>query len=194
MKLLIFGSSLCRYLRDFDKAKNRIIAGVNVRFIYRHFSGLSFHDFIDNTPLIDDVLACKPDLVLVIFGANSIVRARPKRIILENCRDFYQILYDKLQVVNPRAKIIAHQAPLRFLYKFEHDTPLPEDFRKIRKALNERIRLLPTKHFMLNISGVNKLDDERLFKDGIHFKRRGLEIQFNLILEKLDHVVEHYFA
>ena len=190
MKLLIFGSSYCKYLSRYDKIRYHKIGKNLVKFEYEYFSGKSYEYFIDDPNKIDDVLSCKPDFVLVIFGGNSISTKRPKQQLLINCRTFYQLLNAKLKAVNPCAKIIAHQLPLRFVTNGKYDTPDPETFRNLRNAVNEKVRKLPTKDYILLTASKNKLDNPNLYCDRVHFNEDGLKIQLNCIIAKLKFILE----
>ena len=110
--------------------------------------------------------------------------------MLDAARDFYGLLNRKLLSVNPSAKIIASQAPLRFIRNSNrHHTPPPEEYASFRKALNKKINCIRTKHHMLVIGGPGKLDHEKYFKDGVHFSDEGLVILFNIILSTLRYIL-----
>ena len=72
MKVLIFGSSLARDLKYFDQEACKYICAIRFKFVHRYYSGKSFEFMKANPKCIEDALSCKPDFVLVIFGANSI--------------------------------------------------------------------------------------------------------------------------
>ena len=132
MKILVFGSSYCRDICEVDKVHNRVFHGINVEFIHRFFPGKSFEYFLETPSRIDTVLSSNPDYILVLFGGNSISTITPKKEILDNCRDFYDILYHKAILRNPDCKIVASQVPLRFVNKRNrHHTPFPKELKKI---------------------------------------------------------------
>ena len=122
---------------------------------------------------------------MVIFGGNSISTLRPKHELLTNCRTFYVLLHTKVKAINSNALIIAHQLPLRFVTNGNYNTPDPETYRKLRNAVNEKVRKLPTKDYMLLTASKSKLDNPKYYHDKIHFDDDGLEIQLNCILRKL---------
>ena len=159
IKLLVFGSSMAKYLSFHDKG-NKIhnIAGREVQFIYKHFSGKSFEYFLDkdNHPIIDKVLRCKPDIICVISGGNSIKLGVEWNKVLEDCRDFYSLLYDKYVAMNPRGIIIASQVALRFNRNpFNiHRCPDPDTFRSFRNKVNRKINSLRSKQYVLLIRGL----------------------------------------
>ena len=191
-KLLIFGSSISRDLKNFDTRKFYKINGVQFKFIYRDFSGKSFEHFLKpkNHYLLDSVLSCRPDYVLVIFGGNSINAFVERDSVLDAARDFYSLLNEKLSTVNPNGKIIASQVPLRFVRKpNKHNTPPPDEYAKFRKALNKKINCLRSKHHMLVIGGPGNLDSEEYFRDGIHFTDVGQEMLLNIILSTLSYIL-----
>ena len=84
MRVLVFGSSLARDLWEFDRIRLYFIAGVKVEFTYKFYKGKSYEYFIDHPDEIEKALSCQPDLVLVIFGANSItteIHDRDQKIV-----------------------------------------------------------------------------------------------------------------
>lgn len=192
-KLLLFGSSHVAYLRNYDITRVHHLSGEKVRFIYRPFSGKSFEFFINNPYLIDRVLRCVPDYILVLFGGNSIKYTVQKSEVLTNCRIFYEILHEKIQLINPNAIIIAHQVPLRFNRNpnNKHHCPPPQEFKIFRDYLNNKIKKLWCKHYMILIGGPNCLDNESMFRDGVHLNVAGLKIQLLLIIEKLDFIISY---
>ena len=191
MKLLILGSSLARDLSWYYPESEYTIGGKTVKICYESFIGKSFEYFVDNPKKIDKILCShEPQLILVIFGANSISTRVPKKKLLENCRDFYQLLKNSVLNHCPETKIIAHQVPLRFVYNGFKNTPDPETFKLIRTTLNNKIRKLKTIDYYLVIGGSDwtKLDHEEYFRDGIHFECFAIEIQFELIVKKLEFI------
>ena len=189
MKFLIFGSSLAYHLGVFDQVKTRVINGITVEFIYKSFSGKSYEHFLKNPHLIDEVLQCQPDLVLVILGTNSISTKVTKSVLLQRCGDFYRLFRQRLDLVNPEARVISHQLPLRFVYDHRHNTPKPPQYKLLRNYVNSYVNLMPEVDHMLVIGGRGRLDDKNLFRDGIHFKDIGLQIHYNIIIGKLRHIL-----
>ena len=189
MKLLILGSSHAKYLKKYDRRRVRNILGEQVFFNYQEFSGKGFEYFIDNPGEIDDVIAYKPDMVLVILGGNSISTERTKRTLLNNCRTFYQLLRDRLDILSPNTKIIASQVFLRWVYNNNYNTPKPEPYKTARNYLNNYINKLRTKDYTLLVAGKTKLDKRKHFKDGIHLKHSGLKVQFQILNSLLEHII-----
>ena len=195
MKLLIFGSSLARDLSWYYPPGSYTIGGKTVDIVYESFPGKSFEFFIANPTKIDRVLNYhRPQLVLVIFGANSISTNLPKKNLLENSRTFYQLLKDSSLKYSPEIKIIAHQVPLRFVYNGFKNTPKPDCFKLIRTTLNNKIRKLKSIDYYLAIGGSDwtRLYHEEYFRDGIHFECFAIEIQFELIVRKLELIFSQY--
>ena len=190
-RCLTFGSSLARDIETYDQIRKYNIAGIPVIFEYACFSGKSYEYFIERPNKIDEVLSCAPDLILVIFGANSISTKIKKRQLLKNCSTFYNLLHEKIQLHCPKAEIIAHQVPLRFVYDHSHNTPDPDAFKLLRDYLNQKVRTLRTVNHILPIGGSDwtRLDHEEYFRDGVHFHCFAIEIQFELILKRLKFIL-----
>ena len=190
MKILIIGSSYCKHLKNFDRHHHKQIHGINTEFVYRDFSGKSFDYFLQRPFLIDEVLKEEPDYILSIFGGNSISTTVPKKLVLENCRDFYNLLSDKAKSVNPHCKIVASQVPLRFIYTpNKHNTPAPAELKKFRNSINHKLRSVRGVDHILNIGGPGRLDNETLYRDGIHFNNTGLRLQLELIVAYFSRLV-----
>lgn len=191
MLALIFGSSLARDIRDYDQKHQYLIAGYTVTTKYACFRGKSYEYFIDHPWEFDEVLKCKPDLIVVIFGANSISTKLEKKDLLINCRTFYELLRAKVDIYCSKALVIAHQLPLRFVYDNSHDTPDPATFKRLRDYVNQKVRTLRTVDYILPIAGSDwtRLDHEEYFRDGIHFECFAIEIQFELILKRLEFIL-----
>ena len=190
MKLLIFGSSLVRDLQFFDTEDFHFIRAIRFKFIYRPYSGQSFEYILAKPHLIDKALKCKPDYVLVIFGANSISTEVEKKTVLESCRNFYNLLYERLMQINSRAKVIATEIPMRYVYTFDHDTPQPEEYRKFRRSMNSKIECLKSKHHILRLSGQDRLENEICLKDGVHYTPQALDTFFTLIIKVLQYILD----
>ena len=93
LKVLIIGSSLVRYLGEYDNTwRHKLECGRDVEFIYRGYRGWSFENFL--TPygqrkLTTIILSQKSDIIIAIIGANSIKTTVDKNSILRNARKFY---------------------------------------------------------------------------------------------------------
>ena len=195
MKITIFGSSLVYYLSQFDKTwKHTLKGGQEIELTYYGYSGWSFHDFLSKGGLeeLEDISAESPDIVLAILGANSIKLNVDPGVIMYEASKFYRTLNEKFLSVNPNGIIIASQLPLRFVRnpkKNKHKTPDPKLFKRIRDKVNTKIVSLKTKHHTLALGGPGRLDDEGWFSDGVHFNSEGMDKQLDIILEKIDKIV-----
>ena len=148
MKLLILGSSLCRDLYELDESRLYTVNGTNIYFRYSFHRGKSFDYFLDNPKTLVSILKHKgeiPDIVLVILGGNSISSNTPIEKIYSKAREFYSSLKSKLSLLNPQAKIIASEIPMRFVYNNFKNTPRPEIFRNIRHRVNLKIKNIKSK-------------------------------------------------
>ena len=195
MRLLVFGSIYARDIKNRHPTNSLEIAGNNIDITYRCYPGKSYEFFLQNPHLIDAVLACVPDFVITIFGGNSITINTSKSYLVNTCKSFYQLLFDKLKIINPNALIISHQIPLRFVFNQFKDTPKPEDFKKLRDHLNEKVRKLATVHHILLIAGPNRLDHidcfrhERNSRNRIHFTTDSIDYQYNRIVSKIEYIL-----
>ena len=193
----LFGSSHFKYLGRFDckRRKNLVkiheIAGERVKFIYKHFSGKSFDYFIDRPHIINKVLETNPDYLIVLFGGNLISLDKSNKDLLLECRVFYELVADKLKTVNSSAKLIGHQVPLRFNRNKNNRfrTPPPEQYKKVRDKLYDKIKNLKCRNYMITVGGPGKLDNEKFFFDGTHLDNEGLKIHSGIILEKISTII-----
>lgn len=188
--VLILGSSLANKLKKFDKIKIHYIAGIRFRLIYRGFSGESYEHLLNRPVDIERALRCRPDAVLTIIGGNSIKTTVAKKVILDNCRDFHALVHRELQLVNPKALLLASQVPLRFNYnpKNKFKCPPPVEFKVARDYINKKLKTVHCIDQLLLIAGPGRLDNPDLFYDGTHFSDEGLQIQLDLILVKLEKI------
>ena len=190
IKVCIFGSSLCKYLKKFDRFKIHFIAGYKVQFIYRPFSGKSYEYFLEYPHEIDRALRCRPHYVLTILGANSIKTTVSLDTLYDRAWHFYHLLHSKLKVIDSRSKIIVHQLPLRFVTNGYKNCPDPETFKETRDKLNEKIRKFKSKHHVLLTAGPSKLDNPDYYRrDGTHFNKAGLKLQLNCIKAKFEYLL-----
>ena len=194
MRVTIFGSSLVEYLANFDKEwKHTLKGGQRIELTYYFYSGWSFNNFLKPSGLkeLDSIVAERPDIILTILGANSIKTTVDPRVVMFEASKFYKTLNEKFLAINPQGIIIASQLPLRFVRnpKNRHNTPNPKTFKKIRDKINTKIVSLKTKHHTLAIGGPGRLDGEDWFWDGVHFKEEGVSKQLDIILEKIDKIL-----
>ena len=184
MRVLIFGSSLCRYLKEYDSIQRYIIQGQVVQLSYRYFSGESFDDFLGKPDKIDNVLRCKPDIVLTIFGANSIKGEVEKKVVLENCTEFFGLLRQRVDLLCPETIIVASQLPLRFAKDGNRfKTPNADEFKIFRDKVDKKLKSIKTIDRLMLIADPGRLDIKEYFKsDGVHFNPTGVAVHFDLIL------------
>ena len=186
MLYLIFGSSFAGYLERHDTIKFRLVGHTTVEFRYHAFSGAGYARFLEDPGCLDEVLSCRPDFVLTILGANSITKGIDRTRLWRQCRSFYELLRESLDRVNPDAKIIAHQLPMRYVYNGRHRTPRPTLFKPLRDHINKKLKWCPQVDYLLLTAGKNKLDRRGWYKrDGVHFTQAALRFQLNLILAQL---------
>ena len=186
MLALTLGSSLVGQLEAHDTVKHRLVGNTWVRFTYRSFSGAGYERFLHDPNILDEVLSCRPDLVYTILGANSISKRSTKEGLWRKCRRFHELLRDKLDRVNPEARIIACQLPMRYVYNGRHQTPRPKQFKVLRDHVNKKLKWCPQVDHLLLTAGKNKLDARRYYKhDGVHFSKAALRFQLNSLVAQL---------
>ena len=185
MKLLVFGSSHAKRLMWYDRKKFYSIKDTPVKLYYKHFTGQSFEYFLKNPHEIENAIACCPDFVVVIFGGNSVCFSSTKQSLVGACTQFYDLLRSKLNQINPKALIIATPVTRRYVYDGDHDTPPPRRFLKLRDYINDRIRTLRNKDYVLRITGPNNLDHKKYMVDGVHYDDRGHKFLLEKILNKI---------
>ena len=188
MKVLVFGSSIIKYLKAHDREKKHKIGNINAKFYYRGFSGKSFEFFINNAPAIDDVLTSYniiPDYVIVHLGGNSITTNSTRATLVASCTQFYDLLRARLDIINPNAIVIASPVLQRYVYNYNYDTPQPTQYNTLRNHINDRIRILRCIDFMLRTTGPNNLDNEKSFRDGVHLKSKGNDFLLGEIIHKV---------
>ena len=158
MKVAIVGSSLARYLGQYDSTwRHELECRREVEFLYEGYPGWSFEEFLEprGKKKIDALLETKPDIVIGILGAYSIKTTVHRNDILIRAREFYNLLNEKLLAINPKGIIIASQLPLRFRRdpNNRHNTPDPATFKKIRDKINAKLCDLKSIHYVLAIGG-----------------------------------------
>ena len=188
MKVLVFGSSIIKYLKAHDRKKNHKIGDIDAQFYYRGFSGKSFEFFIDNAPAIDAVLTSYnivPDYVVVHLGGNSISINSTRATLIASCTQFYDLLRARLNIINPKAMVIASPVLQRYVYDYNYDTPQPRQYNTLRNHINDRIRVLRCIDFMLRTTGPNNLDNKDSFSDGIHLTSKSNDLLLGEIIHKV---------
>ena len=109
MLLLVIGHSYVGDLASLGEFSfNNGSIPINIR--YSSIPGASYDHFLKNRSILSEKLACRPDIVVVILGGNSILRDLTKQELFNQCREFYSILRDEL----PSATIISAQIENRF--------------------------------------------------------------------------------
>lgn len=189
MRVLILGHSYVRDLEDYDDLIR--FHGVNIS--YRSFPGRDFRDFNRRPELIEAAITGRPDIVVVIFGGNSILDSIPKACLFDQCRKFYSFLRKLLNEINPSCKIVAAQCELRF-YKPDnrHCAPGPEEFRIKRNYLNSYIKRMYSKDNLLIIAGPGRLDHQKYYRsDGIHLNDSGLRLYASILSSTLWYIINN---
>ena len=193
LEVLIFGSSLCRDLETLDERRYYEVRGIVIHFSYKPFSGKSFEHFVDTPSNFDDIVALKPDIILSIFGGNSISSKKSDLVHYFYAKRFYAILRKKFDQINPSTIIVASEIPMRYVYNGYKNTPRPHIFRAIRHRINLKIRNSNAKQFLCRLEGDGRLDKKSLYRDGVHLKIKGQVRHFNIILRTLDYIFEKLF-
>ena len=189
---LIFGSSLVKYLGIFDPLHIYNIGGQSFKFTYKDYPGESFEYFLEKPERLDSVLSASPDVVIVILGGNSISTKVEPEVLYSRAKNFYRLLNEKLLRINPSAKIIASEIPLRFVKNGFKNTPPPEQFKFIRHRVNLKLRDCKYKHYLFRVEGPGRLDCRSNYnRKGIHLSFKGLNKQLDLLLSTLQYMLDN---
>lgn len=172
MRCLILGHSYVRDLSTLGVQKFNINQQ-SCDFIYKFIPGASYDTFLNNSSLLENKVACNPDIVVVILGGNSIVRDISNHELFRRCRRFYETLRTLL----PNSLIISAQVELRpgrSSTRFE--SPPPWIFKQRRNQLNKFLNRLKVKDHMIIIAGPGKLDNPIYYRDHVHLNIHGLRL------------------
>ena len=71
MGVAIFGHSYVRYLQQLGYS-HLVYTNISVPVDYFSFPGFGFCNFILNPGLFDDLVSCKPDILIIFLGGNDI--------------------------------------------------------------------------------------------------------------------------
>ena len=178
MRVAIFGHS---YVRDLQQLgySHLIYSDVCVPLNFFSFPGSGFHKFILEPSLLDELVSCKPDIVVIFLGGNDIKIDVDLNFVKRDCEQFYAILRLRL----PKSTFVVSQIELRHIVSVNrHGTPAFELYRKLANNFNKWVARQKFKDKILLINGENKLSNSNFFRaDGVHLTKQGLELVFNLI-------------
>ena len=180
MRIAIFGHSYVRDLGTLGTNSINIRNSIN-ELVYFSFPGACFNKFLHNTKLLNELVACKPDVVIVILGGNDIKVQTDLDIVKSDCQSFYLTLKSAL----PSVRIIASQIEHRHLETINrYGTPSATLFKKLANSFNRWLVRQPFKDKILILNGAEKLSDQKYFKaDGTHLNIEGLSLLINLIVD-----------
>lgn len=177
MKLLVLGHSYVRDLATLG-VNNLAFGHTSIDVTYSAHPGAGYDKFLENPTLLTESLECKPDIVVVILGGNSILRDVTNFELFHKCRTFYELLRREL----PQATIIAAQIELRFFDEPNRfGVPRAEIFKKRRNELNKYLNRLKLKNNMLIIAGPGRLDHKEHNRDEVHLNRQGLRVYMSIL-------------
>ena len=186
MSVAVFGHS---YVRDLQQLgySHLVYPNISVPINYFSFPGFGFHNFILNPGLLDNLVSCKPDIVIIFLGGNDIKVNVDINFVKRDCEQFYSILRLRL----PKAIFVVSQVVLRHTVSVNrHGTPAFELFRKLANNFNKWVARQKFKDKLLLINGENKLSNVNFFRsDGVHLNKQGLELVFSLIHDCLSDAV-----
>ena len=140
---------------------------------------------MNNPKLLSDAFSFSPDYVVIILAGNGFNRHNVNSDVYDQCRLFYHLIRENL----PSSVIISAQAELRFSNPHHHHTAC-EDYVKRRNAFNRFLKRFALKDFILQISGLGRLDDEKYYRDNIHLNRTGLAKYFEYIVKTLNYCLK----
>ena len=184
MKLAIIGHSYISDLKERFEGSEIVVENTRFEVSFFGWRGATFFTFLHNHRLLDSVISYNPDYLIVYLGGNDLKAQADLSIVKQNCRNFYQLLRQRL----PTTCIIASQVELRFHgEKNKFDAPLVEHYKLLRRYLNKFILSLKCKDFLLRVESSGRLDNQRLYRDSVHLNSVGLNHLFKLMKDCLSY-------
>ena len=179
MKILIVGHSYVKYLRElawkesFTKSNGSV---VHLDYQFLFYPGEDFHQFISIADRFETVSEIDPDLVVTVFGGNSITNYRSNNEIKDNAFRFFQRLRG---VVRPDCLILATQIEARHLpYGNRHDVPQFDEFNRrrqnINNFMNKEIKWNGFIDHMILLGSIKFINNPDNYRDGVHLNVQGM--------------------
>ena len=91
MKLAVFGHSYVRDLSTLGNFRLEFGSELHLEVSYFGFAGARFTTFFTNPDLLSDLVAYRPDYIVVILGGNDFSSQVPLSDICKSCKDFYTL-------------------------------------------------------------------------------------------------------
>ena len=132
---------------------------------YSYRAGASYDTYLNHPDLLGDAENFNPHYIIVILAGNSINDAISTGELYQKCRDFYQLLRDRL----PDATIIAAQPEMRYYQEGNKwGAPTELDYKAKRNAFLSFLRRFKGKDSILLVGGPNCLDNQNYYRhDGV---------------------------
>ena len=193
MKVLIYGHSYVRDLNQKCQWENCLLvnqAPVNIEYCFRYFCGKDFEFVLNKEGEFDVVAALQPDIIVVVFGGNSIVNYKSNEDIRTLIWNFYQKLRESL----PSATIIATQIEPRYCAPGNrHGAPAFEEFNRRRTVMNNYMNKTVKKAGFINnmvlLGSPEYLNHHQYFGDGVHLKGIGLQRYQTAVVGSIKYVL-----
>ena len=192
-RVLLLGHSYVNYLDDFgwrDYSKDSRGEFVRLSYEFISYPGRDFKYFTSEN-LLNSVREYDPDIVVVIFGGNSITTDRTNSQNKRAAKRFYQYLR---LVINPDCLILAVQVEKRYYSHVNlYMCPEPEEYNKKRNILNNYLQR-QLKHQRL-VDHVIMLGGEVFSKelhyrdDGVHLNQLGFDMYRRIIENGIDYAI-----
>ena len=166
------------------KLKNEEVL-FNIRFLA--YPGKDYQQCLDNSELFELIKAENPDVVVIIFGGNSIVASKTNSQINQSIKLFYTQLNS---VLSEDCIRLAVQIEAKFAFPNNpFGTPLAIEYNQRHNVINDYVNrnIKRTKLIdgIITLGGVGFLNNENEYQDVIHLKQQGLLIYKMAIMNGL---------
>lgn len=188
MKLLLLGHS---YVNHLSRLQITRITINNIYFDIKYLGipGGTFVSLLNAKTIINNAVAFKPDITVVILGGNDLTNDSDNIAIYDSCREFYSFL----RITLPCTIIVAAQIEKRFYLennRFNAPNEVLYDYR--RKYFNKFLKRLKTKDCILQVQGKNCLDNKLYYSDQVHLNQLGLRTYFSFIKSTVEYSIQRF--
>lgn len=191
-RILLFGHS---YIRDLSNLGHKEIVIDNkftLEFEYLSKPGGTVAHFFKNKGVLDPLIASAPDILFIFLGGNDLRTDWDIHETIYNYKNLVLYLSSKLSGV----PIICAYVEPRFAEPggFYH-TPDEYLYKSYARTFNNWLKNFDVPYRKFLTWGSNRLENKQLFKaDGIHLKKEGLLILWELLEDLFIKVVDSYSA
>ena len=169
---------------------NFVSRGRNVAVSFEAQPGATFDTFFGahGARHMMNIEAIDPHYIVVILGGNDIGSPEDTEITKTKMAEFYH----RLKYHAPRALVVATQIELReYQPNNPWGAPTGDGYHTKRTIMNNFLRDLSDKDFMMLIGGPNNLDDLNLYRpDQVHLRDEHVPMLWARIENTIDYVNE----